>query len=146
MEKQISTSELERRSLLCDKVDRRYKILDQITNLCYKLKNNFFWFSVCFMQNKYSLLFFFLAGFSYNTPEHSNCNPLLLPEHGRLVCTNEKGLSRTMCLAECMQGYEPTQEFHIFFCSKKGIWSNLYQQVVPPPTLGCVKTKSKQID
>ena len=84
--------------------------------------------------------YWFSAGFTYNTPKDSNCEPVILPEHGRLICTNEQDSPHIMCMSECMKGYEKTQEHDLFFCSRKGIWSNIYKKVIPQLKIGCLKT------
>jgi len=77
------------------------------------------------------------GGFTYGLPRGSKCPRVIIPSFGRVVCSDGKGLSRTMCLSECMIGYQHVEKSKVFICHKDGIWMNIYKKRIETPFVQC---------
>lgn len=85
--------------------------------------------------------FHWQGAFSYGLPPAAKCDRVITPPFGRMVCSDSKGLSRTMCLTECMIGFERIQKSSsVFICRKDGSWMDIYKKRISTPFFQCAQT------
>ena len=75
--------------------------------------------------------------FTYGLPTSSKCKQMTVFGHGRFICTTGKGLSRIMCIGECMREYEQLQRTMIYLCRNDGVWLNIIKTRVTTPYIIC---------
>ncbi|XP_004207954.1 sushi, von Willebrand factor type A, EGF and pentraxin domain-containing protein 1 [Hydra vulgaris] len=81
--------------------------------------------------------------FSYNVPKNLKCPRVIIPDHGRFVCSAGENFSRSMCLPECEIGYRLAmpESASVFICLNNGKWIDIFKNSVPTPVMKCVEDK-----